>query len=840
MIRGFTGNRPFCNGLSGRIRHVALNAMQRFKPSSIMQGLRTKLMRNVAVGVSGAAIAAATATAFQHTQDFQALLRSGRHHFSQKQYSRALSDFSAAHARNPRDPDASRYLALTYRVLDRPKESAWILRSMHELLPRQDASFRPVPVSGDARGSSPDAPSTAPGAVDDLSSERRQGQMPKAARRPLRADEAAQREIAFHQSAGHPERTLAIYDRLLSSRSGDTELLLAAARSHVWSGSYDRATLLYDRARGERPGDDGILMEYAEVLYWKHDYGKAAELYRELAVRTSLPKRHVVNYGLALLGSGRAGEAAELLDGASNAYPGDREVLLAAAEANFAAKRYDRADALYRSIAGMDAEDPLPLNRLAEIAAIRHRYPEALELAGEVLRRFPGNRAALATIARVSSWQRDYRTSLATYDRLISGATKEDALLYGREKARVLSWKQDYTASIRLYDELVAAYPGNEALRKEAAVERTYYRTAYRQAEHALKQWLELEPENNEAWFKLGQIYFQQNRWTEAGRAYDRLLSLAPDHRNAREAREKVAVLSGMNSLSGSVGNFGSKSIDRRADVNYTGFRTSIAHPLDEDFSIIAVQERRYYRFDSSPLKPTLQQLSAGAEYRGMPDLFLRGGLDLQWNPEMRGTAGYGFAQIETNPFDNFHVGGSYHREKVIDNPMTYARQLEKDSWQAFAYFDGYRRWNARIDYLVDAYADGNRKVLAGAELKAHLWYEPRRLSLVYRLQNYGFRSAVDDYFSPSSFTTHTAGVEWQHYLNRQELFRGGDDTWYGTSYRISAEPGGNYSHQVRATLYKDWSKRFSTMLEYQRSWSGHPEIYHDHWVNAEVNWSFK
>lgn len=800
-----------------------------------MKGLKSRLKRNVFVALTGAAIATATAAAFQFTQDFEGLLDAGRRHLRQKEYSRALSDFSAAHARRPDDPDAASYLALTYSILDRPEESAWVMRAMR------------IPgLPGNRRRDSPSLPAPA---LPEQSAPNRNSRtvLPEGSHRPshavsapARAGIGPDREIATYEMAGHPEKTLDLYDKLLGAHPGDVRLLAAAARNHAFAGMYDRAQWLYGKALEQRPGNEDLLMAYAEVLCWKHDYVEAAELYARIAAARQLPRTHAVNHAMALLGAGRTVESSELFDQLVLRHPEDQGVLLGAAEANFAARRYDRAETLYRLLAGNKADAPLRLNRLAEIAAIRNRYAEALAIGNELLARFPGNREALLTIARVSSWQRDYRTSLRTYDLLISEAPRSEALPYGREKARVLSWMQDYSASVRLYDALVAAYPDDRALRQEAAVERTYYRTAYRQAEKGLHAWLALEPENHEAWFELGQIYFQQHRWGEAGQAYDRLLALAPEHRNAQESKEKIRVLSTMNRLASSIGNFSSKSLDRRADVRFTAIASSATHPLNEDISVFLEQERRYYSFDSSPMKPTIQQVAAGMEYRGMPDLFARGGAGARWNPNRQGSSPYGFFRVETNPFDSFHFGGGYRRENVVDNPQTYASRLEKSSWDLFAYFDGYRRWNARLGYVMDDYSDGNRKILAGAELKAHIMYEPRRLSVLYRMENYGFRTSSDDYFSPSSFTTHTAGVEWQQYLNRKELFRGGNDTWYGTSYRIAAEPDGNLSHQVKATVYKDWSSRFSTMVEYQRTWNGRQDIYHDQWVNAEAVWHFK
>lgn len=805
-----------------------------------MKAFRSKLIRRVIVTASGATIAAFTTLAYQHTQNFRSLFLSGEQHFRQKQYSRALADFSAAHSRNPADERTSRYLALTYTLLDRPGEAAALLAAMGRKPQSATSGESSPPAGGEMLNNNVSMPSPASDfhrgvseGMASIASTVRGVFLPE--------DEyALRRQITAYEIAGNPERTLALYERLIALHPKEMQLALGAARNYSWAKRYDRAIELYAVVLGSSAATDAIRCEHAEVLFWNREYGAAAEQYRRVASRATLTKRHSINYGVTLMALGNNTESSMVLEALAARFPNDPDVVRAAAEACFASRRYDRAGAYFGSISRMLPDDPHPMTRRAEIAALELRFRDAIALSREVLQRYPDNQDALLTIARVSSWQRDYRTSLDAYDRLLAGASRDEALKYGREKARVLSWKQDYGRSIRLYDELLAAYPDNLALRQEVAVEKSYYRTAYRSAEQALEGWLAIEKDNPEALFELGQIYFQQERWAEAMRAYDHLLSISPNHRNAKEAREKLAVLASMTRVSGGVTHFTSRSVDRRNDVHFSSIHTAINHPLSEDVSVFLNQERRQYRFESSSMKPVSLGVTGGIEYQGMPDIFVRAGLGHRWNSEGPGDSWNGFVHVESNPLDNLHLGGAYRHDDVIENPTTFEHHLQTNSWKSFAYFDGYRRWNAHADYTIDDYSDGNRRVTAGAGVMVHLSYEPRRLSLTYRLQDFGFSRSSDSYFSPSSFTTHTAGIEWQHHLNRRELFRGGDDTWYSAAYRISIEPDGNFSHQVHAGVHKDWNRRFSTSLEYQRSWNDHREIYHDDMLNAGVNWYFK
>lgn len=821
-------------------------------------------VRNAAAAAGGLAVVAATAALFQHTQSFQSLYLSGRKHYDERHYSKALFELLAAHARNPADENTSRYLVLTYQKLDRPEQAAAILAGMAvKGLPAPESSAipaRPAPEELGAKVS--DARSAGDGGQAGGSSSRGAALSPQGS--PARNPEVAglsashgvaggnpfrehpgqgvreidlRKAISMSEQAGHPEGTLMPFERLMALRPDDVRLKVAAARNYSWAGRYDRSLQLYAEAIRRGADDDGTRGDYAEVLFWAHRYEESAAQFRLASARSSLRKKQALSYGLTLMAIGRHPEALFVLDGLARKYPDDPDVLMAATDACVASGQFDRAEALCREMSLRNPGDPRPLNRLSDIAIARQRFPQALIMSREVLRRFPDNRYALLNVARVSSWQRDYRTSFDAYDHLIAGASRRDALTYSREKARVLIWKQDFGASMRLYNETLAAYPDNAALRAEVAAEKDYYRSAYRSAERSLKEWLQADTDNPEALFELGQIYMQHGRWRQAADTYDRLLAAVPDHRDAQAARKGIDVLSSMTRFTGGVDHFRSKSVDRLTDVEFTDVRSSLIHPLREGLSVTARQDTKSYRFESNPMKPTTVGVMAGIEYNRMPDMLLRAAYGRSWKPDDHGQAWNGFVEAESTPVDNLHLSTSYRREEVVENPQTYLDNLHKDSWQSRASFDGSRRWSASVDFTHDGYSDGNRRFMAGGTLKVNLLYDPRCLSLVYRIQDYGFSRNSPDYFSPSSFTTNTLGVEWKHDLNSKESFRGGRAAWYTAAWRVSAETDGNYSQQLHAGVYREWSNRLSTSLEWQRTWSSHREVYNDRWMSAQVNW---
>jgi tetratricopeptide (TPR) repeat protein len=512
-------------------------------------------------------------------------------------------------------------------------------------------------------------------------------------------------------------------------------------------------------------------------------------------------------------------------------------VLEARADLAFVLRHYDRAEGFYRVLLSARRDDPLPYSKLADIAIARHDYPAALATSQEMLRKFPGNETALLNIARISSWRRDYRTSLDFYDRLLSSVHASSG--HYREKARVLGWMGAYGPSLRLYDESLSRYPENSGLRAEAAAKRNFYRNAYRSSVKAYRNWLLAEPGHPEALFDLGQLYFRQKRWRESAATCDRLLAEIPEHRQALAVRRKVTVLSSMTRVEAGFEHFSAKSPERLNDVQYIGLRTAVSLPVQDRLSLLLGYARKEYRFHSGRYTPSSDALTAGLVYRNLPDIEVRAAYTFKQNQGSLEDSHTGYVETLVMPFDNLSLDLAFRREEVIENYETFRSHLQRSRWQGRVAYDGFRRWNAGADYVFDSYSDGNSRTAIGADLTANLFHAPRRLSVGYRWQHYGFSEPNGSYFSPASFTTHTFGVEWQHFLNKEGLFSGADDTYYRVAYRASLEPGSSVSHQIEAGLYRDWSSRLSTSLDYRHTWNSQSGVYEDDLLQAAIRFHF-
>ncbi|MEI8186240.1 MAG: tetratricopeptide repeat protein [Chlorobiaceae bacterium] len=620
----------------------------------------------------------------------------------------------------------------------------------------------------------------------------------------LPADEDIERKaIWVYEALDEPGKALDVYEELLKLHPLDTHLLISAAKAYVWADKFPKGLELYSRVIKSGQADRVTVGEYADLLYLDREYGDAETQYRILWKSGELQKKQGLNFYHTLAYRGKNAEAAEVLEVLLKEYPGDIELLSPRAESAFALKFYDRSVSIYR----------------------------------ELLRSVPNNEQALLTIARVSSWKRDYDTSLAYYDKLIAAVPSNP--LYYREKARVLGWMTHYGEALSEYEKGVQMFAENRAFKAEADAKRAYYRNAYNHSLKAYNEWLALEPHHPEALFDMGQFAMQYGRWRDAAGIYDSLLAALPDHRMGLAARESIRQHSTMTILQSGVEYFRAESTDRQTDVSYTDFYATFSHPLQERLSMFVKLDSKFYTFKENSLTPRSRGLIAGVEYSNQPDILLRAAYGWRQNSGELKNSQNGYVEAASSPVENVHLGLGFHRYEVIQNYETFLNHLQTSRWQGRLVYDGYRRWNAGADYAFERYSDGNGHVTAGADLTAHLLYDPERLNVSYRLQSYAFSESRDYYWTPSSFVTHTAGMEWRHHFRNADLFQGGNDSYVSTAFRLSLEPGGNVSHQIQAGMHYDWSQRLSTALEYQYTWDTTATIYEDKRLNAVLQWVF-
>ncbi|MEI6638414.1 MAG: tetratricopeptide repeat protein [Chlorobium sp.] len=614
--------------------------------------------------------------------------------------------------------------------------------------------------------------------------------------------------IELYLAVQNAEKTLPLYEQLRKIDPQNAQVILNAARAYSWTGRWDTALKLLDTVVSSGDTSNAIQREYADVLYNSKQYVTASEYYQKLFEKNR-QKDYAIAFVYKLSAVKELVEAKKLLDCVEKYYP--KDISLLETKANLALGRGD--------------------------------LTEALKICEELIQRSPKNRTnqtALLIKAEIASWQKEYATSLGSYDKLIASDSNHHSDYFRikayREKGRVLGWIAKYGKATATYDEGVRAYPESKELKAEATAKKNYYRGAYRPALKAYREWLLIEPNEPEALFDLGQLSMQNGRWKEARETYKLLLTEMPGHRQAALAQQKNSILSSMPLLHSGAEYV--KSEWKSMNVTYSGAYSSISWPYGDQFSGFMRLDHKSFRFENSTGNVSQHNITTGFEYRNIPDILFRGAYGYHVNSGKSTGAHTGFVETQSEPLNNIHLGFAFRREEVIDNAETFRRGLKRNRLQGRVTYDGYRNWNAGMDYDIANYSDANQSHTTGGDVTAHLLFGQRHLNLAYRFQNYGFSSSTPHiYWSPASFNTHSLGMEFRNYFN-DELFQGVNETYYSTSYKIIAEPENNISHQIRAMLYHDWSNHFSTSIEGQYSWAT-KAFYEDKLLKTEIRWFF-
>ncbi len=265
----------------------------------------------------------------------------------------------------------------------------------------------------------------------------------------------------------------------------------------------------------------------------------------------------------------------------------------------------DTAAELCQAALRFDANNLAVLIRLADIrqrqASLSGHTADAIAQAETILRQSPNNVRALLALARNWSTAQKFKTSAATYGRLI--VADPDFLVARLERARVLYSDHAFNASSSAYGDL-HPLPITEQMRVEVAsgtngvpyldtftgprvafdilhgeitqptmapldadargaLQRNYYDAVastadarYFELENrakslkgirnyasipAYKQLLEAEPANTEGEFDLGQVYSGLRQTNKAISTYAELLAIEPRHREAAIALERAS-----------------------------------------------------------------------------------------------------------------------------------------------------------------------------------------------------------------------------------------------------------------------------------------------------------
>jgi tetratricopeptide (TPR) repeat protein len=627
------------------------------------------------------------------------------------------------------------------------------------------------------------------------------------------------------------------YTWLLARHPEDADLILKVAEISSWLGDFQKTSEYYERLLKARPQDAGLRLKLADVQFRLQNYNAAFSLYEEAKINSQSEPQRYKNLASAYFNLKKYQEAISAWRELAEKYPKDNEVKINLANALDVSGNQQEAERLFSQIAQENPQNSEVMIRLAEILAARQQYARARKICEQILSLNPQDKMAKLYLARFASWQKDYPNALKFYDKVI--AENPDWILPAREKARVLGWMRHYAASIAQYQKALKEYKPDQPTELEMPAKHDYYRRFDRAAIKEYTAWLAKEPDSLEALFDLAQLYSRQMQWEKAKNNYQRTLNLMPLHLRAKEALNKVELSSKSLLFTPGFNFYQAESAPRDTDVKYYDIYLNLKVPLSGGKSYLDIAEENYiYNFaDLSWVNRQSGRL--GFAYYQKPDFWFNLGYDYNHYSDSLKPSHNFHEEINLKPLDPLTVTLSHRREDVIENASTLKEKLRRDNFTARLNFAPLRRFTLLSEYIYADYNDENIKKTLGLEAAFQALYEPRSLKIYYRYEQYGFDQARSIYFSPGSFHFNKIGLEWRHYLNKEELFWGANDIYYSFRYAVNFDVHDQRGHNLYFDFHRDWNDRFSTHIEWSKIIYEHQDTYKEEKVTAFGKISF-
>jgi len=560
----------------------------------------------------------------------------------------------------------------------------------------------------------------------------------------------------------------------------------------------------------------------ADTYYEKNEFAKAEKLYQQ-----SLAEQYDQHLQMRLAEvqawQKKYGKAVITLEQITRQNPNNTKAMKLLADIYIWNKKYDRAFDILTELHKKYPQDNSISLRYAMIFIERRDFSGAADLCRGILENDKNNKDAKLWLARLLSWQKEYDSALNLYTEMIDA--NSNYITARREKARVLGWARRYDEAIAEYKKAVEADKSIPATKYEMLSKYNFYNQFDKTAIENYKRWLDVEPNNLEASYDLGQVYARQTQWDNAKKMYQLTLDNDSGHFRAKQALEKVNIYSNMMRLEAGFEYFDADSSGRTMDKRYWNLFASIKKPLNKKTSLTIRQDNIWRSFKDYK-QVYQQQFSIGLDYSQKPDCWMGANYAGSVYPEEKGLTDTFGGYLKFMPTDTATVGLSHQREQITDNSQTFFSKLYRDNYKVRVDYKPTRRLELGSDYTYAPYSDGNRKTAYGLDAGYYLTTEPKSLKISYRYEQYGFEREDADYFSPDSFHHNNVALEWRHFLNKEEIFWGANDTYYTLRYEIIFDIHQQIGHKFYFDFHHDWNNKCSSHIEFSKTIYEHSDVY--------------
>jgi tetratricopeptide (TPR) repeat protein len=426
----------------------------------------------------------------------------------------------------------------------------------------------------------------------------------------------------------------------------------------------------------------------------------------------------------------------------------------------------------------------------ARILASRQRWQGALT-ALDSLASAEQDPAVRRLRAQVLAWSGRHEEALVAYDAYLK--TEPVDLMARREQARTAGWAQKIALSNQLYARLVLDNPDSSAARAEATAKRLMYAGQWLEAARAYRAWLEIEPDDTEARFDLGEVLTAAGHHGEARSLYADLSAETPPHtlaavanrRLARQARPSGGAFSDRGNSDG----YNGQRLLERTD---TGGRVIL--PLFGD-------TRQILGFSAGTMT-----VSDGFTPQSGPAM--RGSLAVQPTDRLQARAAFGRARpgslsiwdaavdLSVLAVDRLYVDAGFLRAPLWENLTTLRDGLTTSGPRAGVRFESP---DTSLSLQISSATTGqNHRLVVGGFGSRRVRRGANEIRLLADADRLSWSEADARYFSPAQFVRVNAGAEWQSWVHAPR-FRADRKDALVLGYLFGMDSRGAAYHQPRA-----------------------------------------
>lgn len=547
--------------------------------------------------------------------------------------------------------------------------------------------------------------------------------------------------------------------------------LLEWGRLSIKAGDTRTALRFYEEAAKRDPDFIPVKMAFAELLGVENQYDKSIDVYKMLLTDFPGSTKIRTEHARTLAFAGRYKEGIAEFERINHDFPMNRVSIREAARVAFWGKRVDQGTKLYKSLLVPSVDQTLS-KRLTEI--------------GES-----------------STFSQNDSPSIEGFERALSELEKAPH--------RPTDTARNNVAVI--LGSLYGEYRLQKEVSLELASKTALWNRRPRDARRALDELVAFEPGNKEAIFDLAQVSCAQDDLSDSKACYDRLLSLAPLHKIAPEARERLADRRAPAFLSSAYARSenGRGELARFSRSLFTaGFETPVSDSTT--FAVLAnyareVPHDKRRSYDS--LGPTLDTTT-------------------RFNNSLKANAHWTYRSYEDDEFDARHTGAAtvwysyadwvelsagYERSDEIYNRFGLEDGIQSDAvWFAL---DGKltRSTEYRLSVRQLWYTDSNDRQILSFDIAEALTEQPRTLKIGFRGEYHdtseenvfiagpsGVEDIVHPYWTPKQYGSGFLTIEWFHEL--AEILFCHQRRHY---YRLRTEPFMATDGNVGAELSAEW-----------------------------------